>query len=62
VKVRLNFSTVGAEQQALLDTYGVLGLPAVLFLRSDGSEIEGLRVIEFINPDAFLLVLKKAKA
>jgi thiol:disulfide interchange protein DsbD len=45
---------VPAESQALLDRYGIIGVPTVLILDADGREREDLRVTGFVPPDRFL--------
>jgi len=51
--VKLDFTTIDDPQQAILDRYSVLGLPAILFMRPDGSEIPNSRVNGFLNPSEF---------
>lgn len=51
--VKLDFTTIDDPQQAILDRYSVLGLPAILFLLPDGTEIPNTRVNGFMNPSDF---------
>ena len=51
---KLDFTTIDDPQQALMNKYGIIGLPAVLFLRPDGTEIPNTRVTGFLPPAEFL--------
>lgn len=62
VTARLDFSLPGEAQQAIQDKYEVVGLPCILFLNPDGSEIPDTKVIEFENADQFLATLDKVLA
>ncbi|MBX7145659.1 MAG: thioredoxin family protein [Oligoflexia bacterium] len=42
----------------LSERYSIVGLPCILFLRADGSEIEGSRITGFLTPSDFIAHLK----
>jgi thiol:disulfide interchange protein len=46
------------EAQALRKQYSISGVPIVVFLGADGSEIAAARVDGFLPPEAFLEQLK----
>ncbi len=48
------------EMEKLKKKYGVVGVPTVLFLDSDGKEMKDLRVVGFVSADEFLSRMKKA--
>jgi len=48
------------EMEKLKKKYGVMGVPTVLFLDSDGNEIKDLRFVGFVDADEFLSRMKKA--
>lgn len=47
------------ENKAIMDRYNVLGLPTILFLHKDGSELQGSRVTGFMEAQAFLNWIEK---
>ncbi|MDZ7374890.1 MAG: thioredoxin family protein [candidate division KSB1 bacterium] len=47
---------------ALRKQFGILGLPTVVFLLPDGTELRELRVVGFVSPEEFLLRMEKALA
>jgi thiol:disulfide interchange protein DsbD len=48
------------EYQELVQEHDVRGLPTVIFLDRNGRERQDLRLIGFIEPDAFVVRMKKA--
>jgi thiol:disulfide interchange protein DsbD len=59
-KARLDFTVLGEEQTALQEKYDIPGLPVLIFLRPDGTEIRELRIEQFEPPETFLPMLEKA--
>lgn len=57
--VRLNFSSLTEENNAIAGKYNIAGLPSILFLYPDGSEIPDTRVTGFKEPVDFVQHLKK---
>jgi thiol:disulfide interchange protein DsbD len=45
----------------LKNTYGIVGLPTILFFNSTGEWLKDLTLNEFEKPDAFILRMKKAQ-
>jgi thioredoxin:protein disulfide reductase len=43
-----------AENQALAKKFGIIGVPAIIFLDEQGQEIRALRLNQFEGPDKFL--------
>ena len=62
VLARVDFTTESPENLALTDTYSVAGLPTVLFLNSDASEIPGTRVTGVLGVPEFDALLQKVKS
>lgn len=50
---RIDFTTPSQESDTITAEYGIPGLPCILFLRPDGSEIEEARITGFMSPDEF---------
>ena len=59
VTLRVDFTE---PDPVLSEQYGIVGLPAVLFLNADGSEIPDTRITGFVNPDEFIALFEKAAA
>jgi len=55
---RLDFTNPNDE---LSEKYNIAGLPCILFLRTDGSEIENSRITGFLSADDFLQHLAQIK-
>jgi len=51
---KLDFTTIDDEKQAILDSFRLVGLPAIVFLAPDGSEIPNSRITGFMPPEEFL--------
>ena len=49
------------EYEALLQKYGVKGVPTVLFLDRQGVERSDLRLVDFVPADQFLTRMAEAK-
>ncbi len=49
------------EYEALLQKYGVKGVPTVVFLDRQGAERSDLRLVDFVPPDQFLIRMAEAK-
>ncbi|SHG39727.1 thiol:disulfide interchange protein DsbD [Fodinibius roseus] len=43
-----------AESEALRKKFGVAGVPTIIFLDDEGNEIEGARIVGFVNAEEFL--------
>jgi len=59
VPVKVDFTNDSPESAALAKRYAVLGLPTILFLHPDGSEIPDTRIESFIAPHDFVRHLKR---
>src|SRR5690606_1010138 len=59
VVARIDFTSLDEYATAISERYDVPGLPCILFLRPDGSEIPGTRLLGFVGPEAFLEHLKR---
>lgn len=59
VKVDLT-DNASPEVESVRKRFSIVGVPMLVFLRSDGSEIDNLRVVEFEPPDAFRLRMEEA--
>ena len=46
--------TNNPEAQSLLDRYGLVGPPAILFFDNNGGEIETARIYAYKAPDLFI--------
>ena len=63
IGLRLDVSDfTGEKSQNLLEKYGILGMPTVLFLRPSGYIEKSLSVTGFLDADEFLAHLRKVKA
>jgi len=51
---RVDFTLESPEQDAIVKRYAVAGLPCILFLNADGSEIPNSRILGFLPPAEFL--------
>jgi thiol:disulfide interchange protein DsbD len=49
------------EAQALAKRFGIVGVPAVIFLDEQGQEIRALRLNQFEGPDEFLKRLQQIR-
>jgi thiol:disulfide interchange protein DsbD len=62
VMVKVDLTQKGDPQHAhLLQQYQVKGVPTVVFLDAQGREITGLRLVDYLPPDRFLLRMVQAK-
>jgi thiol:disulfide interchange protein DsbD len=62
VMVKVDLTQKGNPQHArLLQHYDVKGVPTVVFLDAQGREITGLRLVDYLPPDRFLLRMVQAK-
>jgi thiol:disulfide interchange protein DsbD len=62
VMVKVDLTQKGDPQHArLLQQYNVKGVPTVVFLNAQGREITGLRLVDYLPPDRFLLRMVQAK-
>lgn len=57
VPLRLDVTAEGPESLALLQKYGVVSLPAILFVDRNGKVLEKPRVSGLLTPDEFLTVI-----
>ncbi len=53
--------TDAPDVQSALKAYNVKGLPTIIFIGSDGAEMDDIRTIGFTEPDIFLERMKKVK-
>jgi thiol:disulfide interchange protein DsbD len=62
VMVKVDLTQRGDPQHARLQQhYEVKGVPTVVFLDAQGREITGLRLVDYLPPDRFLLRMVQAK-
>jgi thiol:disulfide interchange protein DsbD len=62
VMVKIDLTQKGDPQNTrLLQQYKVKGVPTVVFLDAQGREITGLRLVDYLPPDRFLLRMVQAK-
>jgi len=62
VMIKIDLTQKGDPQHArLLQHYQVKGVPTVVFLDAQGREITGLRLVDFLPPDRFLLRMVQAQ-
>lgn len=61
VMIKVDLTRKGDPQHArLLEHYEVKGVPTVVFLDARGREIKGLRLVDYLPPDRFLLRMVQA--
>ncbi|MCB0339531.1 MAG: thioredoxin family protein, partial [Bdellovibrionales bacterium] len=58
VLVKIDFTNETEQNKAIQAAFSIVGLPAVIFLDSSGTEIPGTRISGFIPPDEFISHLK----
>ena len=51
---KIDFTDLDEQAEAITEKYSVLGLPCILFLKPDGSEIPDTRITGFMEEDEFL--------
>lgn len=51
---RIDFTLPSEATDEITSRYEVVGLPCILFLRSDGTEIPDSRITGYLNPEEFL--------
>lgn len=49
------------ESEALRREYRISGVPTILFIDSEGTEVDGTRIVGFVPPAEFLSIVKKAE-
>ena len=58
--MKANLTRDDPQTTALRRQYDVRGVPVIVFLGPDGQERRELRQLEFVPPDEFLELMKKA--
>lgn len=61
LNLKVDATTEDAAMETLYERYGVVGLPTVLFVSSEGKVLEAPRVTGFLAPQKFLGELKKVR-
>ena len=51
ITVKIDATAPDDKINAILQRYGIFGLPTLLFIGLDGNEIKNLRVVGYISPD-----------
>ena len=59
VPARLDFTNESPLSAQITEKYSVVGLPTILFLRPDGSEVPDSRITGFVPPAAFISRLER---
>ena len=62
IALTVDCTRLDAEEKALVDRYGVPGMPRIVFTRPDGAEIEGSAIQGFVPPLAFAASMNTALA
>lgn len=62
VPVRIDFTSDTPKTEEITERYGVVGLPCVLFVNSDGEEIENSRITGKVSPEELLAHFDKVQA
>ncbi len=57
VSLKLDATEMDEAMEALFEEYGILGLPSVIFIDSQGKTLEAPRVTGFMPPEEFLHVM-----
>ncbi len=60
VPVKIDATESTEETNAILNEYGIVGLPTLVILDSEGKEIPGLRIIGYISPQQLEKKLRSA--
>ncbi len=61
VLARIDLTTESEQSEALQQNYGIVGLPSVLFINSQGEELKDLRITGAMTPVEFLKHLAELK-
>lgn len=62
--VRLKVDMTNAdnpESVKIAEKYGIIGVPTILFIGTDGKEVEGAKITGFVTPDEFLKLLDSSE-
>lgn len=59
VAIRIDATTIDDNVQKLLDRYGVMGLPTVVFIDSQGQLLKNPRVLGFVPADRFMTLMQQ---
>lgn len=51
ITVKIDATEPDEKTNAILEKYGIVGLPTLLFIGSDGKEISNLRIVGYIEPE-----------
>jgi len=55
IRMKVDLTHFDSEQaEKLREEYNIAGVPTILFLDAEGEEVEGTRVVGFVNADKFL--------
>ncbi len=60
ITARIDFTDSNEVTEKVAEKYGVIGLPCVIFLNPDGTEIPDTRLTGFVPPEKFIELLHKA--
>ena len=61
VLLQADVTANGPEDIALLKRFGLFGPPGILFFDREGKEVQGVRVIGYLEPERFLRTLDAVK-
>lgn len=63
VKLKVDLTKADSpDAQAMVNAYGIQGVPTVVFLDPDGRERRDLRVVQYLSPDKFLDRISRLKS
>lgn len=61
VNLKIDATTMDDEMNDLFEKYGVLGLPTVVFIDSEGKALDHPRVTGFVPPERFLTLMSTVR-
>ena len=52
--IQTDITEINDDNQALMEQYGILGLPCLVFFDADGKEVQGKRILGEMGPQRFI--------
>ena len=62
IALQADVTAMDADDQALMQRFGIIGPPTIVFFAADGSEQPDYRVVGFMKAEAFAAHLRSAFA